>query len=305
MASFSEEKKMSDTGKIFNIQKFSTHDGPGIRTVVFLTGCPMRCIWCSNPESQERSGAILWDERKCIGCGLCVQACAHGIIPGMQGIDERCIRCGECVKRCPSTALEQMGEDMAAEKVMEAVRKDKAFYQESGGGITISGGEPLMQPEFVTALAQEVKREGYHLAIETTGYADWSAADRVFGLCDMILYDIKHMDSVQHRKYTGVPNERILENARQAGRKGYPLIYRVPLLGGVNADMENMRALGEFAIETGVKEIHLLPYHTYGENKYKLLRTRYRCNAYRPSESKINDIRKLLERKGIAVKTGG
>lgn len=296
---------MSDTGKIFNIQKFSTHDGPGIRTVVFLTGCPMRCIWCSNPESQRAFGVILWDERKCIGCGLCKQSCAYAIVPGMQGIDENCIRCGECVKRCPSMALERIGEDMTVERVMEAVKKDKAFYEESGGGITISGGEPLCQPEFVTVLAEEIKREGYHLAIETTGYADWNVLDKIFGLCDMILYDIKHMDSEQHKKYTGVSNERILANARRAGEKGFPLIYRAPLLGGINADMANMDALGEFAVETGVKEIHLLPYHTYGENKYKLLRTRYQCAAYRPSEEEIRRIRDLLERKGIMVKIGG
>lgn len=296
---------MSNTGKIFNIQKFSTHDGPGIRTVVFLTGCPMHCIWCSNPESQAVSGAIFWDERKCIGCGLCEQSCPYGIVPGMQGTDRKCIRCGECVKHCPSTALERMGEDMTVEKVMEAVKRDKAFYEESGGGITISGGEPLLQPEFVTALAKEIKREGYHLAIETTGYADWEAADRVFELCDLVLYDMKHMDSEQHKKYTGVSNERILENAYLAAEKGFPLIYRVPLLGGINANMENMEALGEFAVRTGVKEIHLLPYHTYGEHKYKLLRSRYQCDAYRPDEDEMNKIRNLLEKKGLTIKTGG
>lgn len=296
---------MSDTGKIFNIQRFSTHDGPGIRTVVFMTGCPMRCRWCSNPESQRMSGAILWDERKCIGCGLCEQSCGYAIVPGMQGIDERCIGCGACVKACPSTALERMGEDMTVERVMETVRKDKAFYEDSGGGVTISGGEPLMQAEFVLALAGEIKREGYHLAIETTGYAEWKVTERTLEPFDLILYDLKHMDTEQHNVYTGVQNDRILANARRAGERGFPLIYRVPLLGGINADLENMDALGEFAVSTGVKEIHLLPYHTYGENKYKLLRARYQCSACRPSEEEISAIRNLLEGKGRIVKIGG
>lgn len=296
---------MSGTGKIFNIQKFSTHDGPGIRTVIFLTGCPLHCIWCSNPESQRMEGCILWDERKCIGCGLCQQSCAYGIGPGMQGIDEKCVLCGECVRHCPPKALELMGEEMTVEAVMEMINKDKAFYEESGGGITISGGEPLLHPDFVLALAREIKREGYHLAIETTGYAGWDVAERVFRVFDMILYDIKHMDAGQHQRYTGVSNKKILENACKAGEKHFPLIYRVPLLGGVNADTENICALGEFAVKTGVKEIHLLPYHTYGENKYKLLRTQYQCKAYRPSEEEIRKLQDMLEEKGIVVKIGG
>lgn len=292
-------------GTVFNIQKFSTHDGPGIRTVVFLKGCPMRCLWCSNPESQTMSASIFWDERKCIGCRMCQKACAHSILPGMQGVEKNCTLCGDCVRACPAQALEYMGEEKTAAMVMEAVNKDKAFYEESGGGVTISGGEPLLQPDFVLALAREMKKEGYHLALETTGDAEWDVAEKVFEMFDMILYDIKHMDPKQHKKYTGVSNERILANACRAREKGVPIIYRVPFIGGVNASLENMEKLGQFALETGVREIHLLPYHTYGENKYKLLRKQYNCRAYRPSEEEIKEIQTMLESKGIFVKVGG
>ena len=226
-------------------------------------------------------------------------------MPGMQGIDEACTLCGECVKHCPAEALELMGKEQTVFEIMDCIGKDKAFYEDSGGGITISGGEPLMQPEFVIALGKEIKKEGYHLAIETTGYADWTTMKEVFGWFDLILYDIKHMDPKQHEAYTGVSNRLVLDNARRAREAGFPIVYRVPLIGGVNADMDNMEKLAEFAGQTGVREIHLLPYHTYGENKYKLLRKEYLCEAYRPSKAEMGNIQMMLEEKGIHVKIGG
>lgn len=296
---------MSVQEKIFNIQKFSTHDGPGIRTVIFLTGCPLRCEWCSNPESQNVKSSIFWNEAKCIGCMLCKRACPHEIMPGKQGIDKACILCGECVRHCPAQALELMGVETDIETIMKEVRKDKAFFENSGGGVTISGGEPLMHPEFVIELAKAIKKEGFHLTLETTGYAQWDTVKRVFKEFDLVLYDIKQMNDEKHQKYTKVSNKLILENAKKARKENLPLIYRVPFIGGVNADKENTEQLAKFAKETNVNQIHLLPYHELGKNKYKYLRKDYVCNAYKPSKQEIEETKTYLEDQGFIVKIGG
>lgn len=291
--------------KVFNIQKFSTHDGPGIRTVIFLTGCPLRCEWCSNPESQNVKSSIFWNEEKCIGCMLCKRACPKEIMPGKQGVDKSCILCGECVRHCPAQALELMGIETDIETIMKEVRKDKGFYENSGGGVTISGGEPLMHPEFVIELARAIKKEGFHLALETTGYAQWNIAERVFKEFDLILYDMKQMDDEKHQKYTKVSNKLILENAKKARKEKLPLIYRIPFIGGVNADKENTEQLVKFAKETNVNQIHLLPYHELGRNKYKFLRKKYMCEAHKPSKKEIEETKTYLENQGFIVKIGG
>ena len=290
---------------VYNIQRFSTHDGAGIRTVVFLKGCPLRCEWCSNPESQSFEKSIFFNPMSCIGCGKCMHICKFHIQVGRQGQDPDCTHCGLCARVCPAKALECLGEEKTITEVLKEVEKDASFYRQSGGGVTVSGGEPLMHPEYVIKLAKEIKKSGYNLALETTGFAKWETAKAVFDNFDLLLYDIKHMDDEIHKKYTGVSNKLILENARKAAREGYNIIFRVPLMGGINATDDNITKLGDFAAELGIKEIHFLPYHTFGEYKYKYLRRKYETSAYKPEKEDIERLAKILEDKGISVNVGG
>ena len=292
-------------GKVFDIQRFSTHDGPGIRTIVFLKGCPLCCTWCSNPESQASEIDILFSADKCIGCKKCEEACPVHIAAGMQGIDKRCIKCGACVKVCPSKALEIKGKVMGIGEIMEEVDRDVSFYRHSGGGVTISGGEPLMQPEFAAELAEAVKKHGHHLAIETTGYAPWESVKKVFDKVDLILYDVKSMDAKIHKDYTGVSNELILDNLFKAAQHGYNITVRVPLIEGVNASEENFRKLAEFMNKANIRNIDLLPYHTFGESKYKQLRTEYSFSGTKPQKEKIEMLINILEEYHLNVTVGG
>ena len=286
---------------IFNIQRYCTHDGPGIRTVVFLKGCPLRCTWCSNPESQAVSVNILFTERKCIGCGLCVKHCPQAIAVGRQGIDENCNRCGKCVTACPARALEFDGFERSIDEVLDEVIKDETYYY-PGGGVTISGGEPLLFPDYVCELSKAIKSQGYHLAIETTGLADGEIADRVFSHMDLLLYDIKHMDDEKHKKYTGVSNQAILRNARNAARKGCEMMIRIPLLGGINDDDENMTKTAEFCDELNIRNVEILSYHKFGEAKYAMLRKEYDCDAVTPTSERKAAIAEIFRARGIELK---
>ncbi len=293
------------TGEVFDIQRFSTHDGPGIRTVVFLKGCPLSCAWCSNPESQKKGAIIFFQPSRCIGCKKCEGACPQGIELGWHGAEARCTLCGACVRACPSAALELKWREMTVYEVMDEIDRDAPFYQSSGGGVTVSGGEPLMQPDFAVALAGEVKRGGYHLAIETTGFAPWEAAKRVFEKMDLILYDVKHMDDALHKEYTGVSNELILRNLARAAGEGFHIIVRVPLIKGYNATEENLGALAAKMKELGIREADLLPYHTFGEAKYKQMRRDYTFRGEKPSDEELDRFTALFREKGITVTVGG
>lgn len=294
-----------ELGRVFDIQRFSTHDGPGIRTVIFLKGCPLKCRWCSNPESQGTQIDILFSEKKCIGCRKCEQACPNNIMVGMQGIDTSCIFCGRCVSACPAQALEIKGKSMSVEEILEEAGRDNSFYQNSDGGITISGGEPLMQFAFLESLIDAAKRDGHHIALETTGFAPWEIAEKIFQKTDLILYDVKHMDSLLHREYTGVPNEQILENLYQTAKNDYPLVMRIPLIKGFNATRENIEATARMAAEHEIGRVDLLPYHTFGENKYMQLRREYTFGGDKPSPAEIDEFVDIFEKKGVAVSVGG
>ena len=292
-------------GTIFNIQRYSLHDGPGIRTIIFLKGCPLKCAWCSNPESQPLRKQVVFKPDLCIGCSKCFSSCPTGE-RGREPFTICDIACGKCVNICPTEALEMIGEKVSVEQVMREVEKDRSFYRKSGGGMTLSGGEPLMQGEFALELIRAAKKSGIDTAIETTGYAKWEAAEEIFGEVDHILYDLKHMDDGLHKKYTGVSNRLILENLKKvAAKRSDALITRIPLIGMVNADEQNMKRSAEFLQEAGVRKVHLLPYHKYGEGKYHKLYRDYELQAITPEDAQIDSIIELMREYGISAKKSG
>jgi len=296
-------------GVVFNIQRFSLHDGPGIRTVVFLKGCPMSCKWCCNPESIQLSPQIVFNAEKCLRDGRCLEVCTTGARNREGYRPEKCTFCGMCVEACPTGALELLGKKMSISEIIQEVEKDHLFYETSGGGVTLSGGELLAQYTFSVALLEELKRCSIHTAIETSGYGPWSHLKQIVDACDLVLYDLKHMNSESHMRYTGVPNELILENAlkitdRIAGTKK-DMIIRVPLIGGVNTDRENIDAIACFALKAGVMEVHLLPYHRLGESKYRKLGMDYPHEAFILDDGLVNTIKDILETHGLIIRIGG
>lgn len=296
-------------GTLFDIQRFSVHDGPGIRTLVFFKGCPLRCLWCDNPESQAYSPELGFSLSNCIGCGQCFQVCPTGAIrQGERRVDRaKCVVCGRCTEVCYARALTLIGKTYTVPEVIKEVKKDVMFYRRSGGGVTVSGGEPLAQPEFLLDLLRALRREHIHSAIETTGYAPAEVVERVFPEADLILYDLKHMDSAKHREYTGVGNERILQNATVAVGSGTPVIIRVPVIPGYNDSESNIRATARFARELGgVKELHLLPYHRLGQGKYRKLDREYPLEGLEPqSRSKVEELAGIVESYGLKCSIGG
>lgn len=297
----------ADSGTVFNIQRFSTHDGPGIRTVVFLKGCHLRCAWCSNPESNEPERQVMFNRSKCIGCGTCQSVCPSGIAYPDMGSADDCRRCScQCAAACPSGALEIQGKILSADCVFDEIMRDSLYYANSGGGITLSGGEPLLQPFFCLNLLERAGSAGIHTAVETTGAVPWDVARPVLERCSLVLYDLKHMDDEKHRQFTGVSNRLILRNAERCAESGRRMIFRVPLIGGANDDEKNISETGRFALKTGVREIHLLPYHRLGEPKYDMLRrTRPPAGFYTPDKDETDRLAKLLSDMGLSVSVGG
>ncbi|MBQ3276413.1 MAG: glycyl-radical enzyme activating protein [Oscillospiraceae bacterium] len=284
------------SGTIFNIQRYSIHDGCGIRTILFLKGCPLHCPWCSNPESQSSAPEITFAKDKCIGCGYCVKECGTGALALDQGrISLRrdlCSKCGKCTGACYAHALEMAGQTITVEEAFEEIEKDALFYKASKGGVTLSGGEPLMQIDFATALLKKCKENGIDTAIETTGYQKWEDIEKIAPYIDTFLYDIKLFDGEKHRRITGVHNDLILENAAKITAIGKTLVVRVPVIPGVNDDLENLRATVRFAASIRAAGVNLLPYHRLGENKYGLLGRTYALKGLLPPET--NKMRELL-----------
>ena len=263
-------------GKIFDIQRFCVHDGPGIRTTVFFKGCPLRCVWCHNPESQLMRTELAFYSHKCVNCGECAGVCSSGVHSfneNTHGVErERCVACGACIRVCPYAATELLGKEVTAEEVINEVVRDAIFYKNSGGGLTVSGGEPLMQPQFLIELLTRAKESGLHTAIETCGYASADVVGRVAELTDLFLFDIKETDDERHRALTGVPFEPIKQTLALLDSLGANVILRCPIIPTVNDRDAHLVAIGQLARQYGcVRDVEVMAYHTIGANKYDAL----------------------------------
>lgn len=330
-------------GEIFNIQRFSIHDGPGIRTTVFFKGCPLRCFWCHNPEGLRKAADIQFYAARCIGCGACVSACPEGaqqIIMHADGSFERifdralCNACGECVDTCFSGALEKIGQEISAQDVVTEVLRDRGFYtQNSGGGatqtsggatqvggansggVTLSGGEPMLQPAFARAILAGCKAQGIHTALETSTCYRWEILESALPLTDLFMIDIKHLDDQKHRAATGVSNVQILANIRRLAYTGKPVIFRTPTIPGVNDTPEEIGAiaafiheLSEVRLEDGTRHperfsLELLAFHQLAADKYRSLGLEYPAAALQPpSKAHMTHLAQVAEAQGIAVR---
>ena len=292
-------------GTTFNILRYTVDDGPGLRTTVFLKGCPLSCPWCSNPESQLADPEVSFRQAMCVGCGRCAALCpehAIAIVKRKASIDRaRCRRCMTCVEACLNEAMVLMGEQKSIEDVWKVVRRDRDYYEESGGGVTVSGGEPLMQADFVAALFRKLHEEGIHTCLDTTGFASADALERVLAHTDLVLFDLKHMDSGKHRDIVGVPTEPIHENFKRIVNAGVEIIVRIPYIPEFNDDDENMHATAEFVKSNAPSAlVNILPYHEYGSNKYGSIGRVYPMPpTQKPSPEQLNHSRRIFAQFGL------
>jgi len=298
------------TGIIFNIQRYSIHDGPGIRTTIFLKGCPLSCWWCQNPESQlNEQEMVFWGDR-CIGCGACSTICPSDAIQIKDGIPvtekEKCTLCGKCIEKCPALAREIIGEKLTIEEVIKEIEKDLVFYEESSGGVTFSGGEPLGQSEFLEGLLNGCREKKIHTAVDTSGYISWEILNKISPKVDLFLYDLKIMEDKRHKKYTGASNEIILENLKKLSSIHNNISVRFPVIPGINDDYQNIKKTGEFLSSLKITQVNLLPYHYIGIDKYKRLGRDYKLAATQPpSEEKLSEISGILRKFNLNVKLRG
>ena len=298
-------------GMVFNISRYAIHDGPGIRTTVFLKGCPMSCWWCHNPESVSPRREIAIRLVRCIRCRTCVDRCPSGAISmtddGSATRPDLCQLCGECATACPAEAREAVGRSMTVAEVMEEVRRDIPFYDESGGGVTFSGGEPLAQPAFLMDLLDACGRLDIHRAVDTSGHVATDTLLEVAERTDLFLYDLKHMDREVHREYTGVENELILENLRALAGRQAAVRVRIPVIPGINDDRANVERTGAFLKGLpGLCAVDLLPYHDVATSKYGRFGYEHRLGQLRsPEAARLREIAAILGRYGLCVTIGG
>ncbi len=298
-------------GRVFNIQRYSLHDGPGVRTTVFLKGCPLSCLWCHNPEGISQRPELVFRESRCTRCGDCLGVCLTGALSSSGSLiaidDRRCDRCGRCEEACAPGALEIAGKEMTVPQVMEEIERDAVFYDQSGGGATFSGGEPLLQPAFLRGLLQACRDHEISTALDTTGYASPEVIRGVAPLVNLFLFDLKLVDERRHRLLTGVENRPILRNLRDLAAAGHTVVVRVPVIPEINDDEENLLAIGEVARSLHSRQrVDVLPYHNIAAEKYRRIRREYRLLETKPpSMERMSRVAATLEGLGLEVRVGG
>jgi pyruvate formate lyase activating enzyme len=297
-------------GRVFRIARFSVHDGPGIRTTVFLKGCPLRCAWCHSPESQRPEPQLAIHQDRCVACGTCLPACGQHAITSRDGVMAtdrgRCRVCGACADACPEGAREVVGREWDSDELLATLARDEVFFDESGGGVTFSGGEPLMQPAFLAEMLRGCGARGIHAAVDTCGMADRSAVDEVAELADLFLFDVKAAHEGRHRAITGASNAAILDNLRRLVSLGATVRPRFPCVPGLTADDENVRQVGQLLADLGLRTVDVLPFHRAGTAKFARLGIEDPAPDLRvPSKDEVARVIRQLEGLGLQVHVGG
>ncbi len=298
------------TGTCFNIQRYSVHDGPGIRTTVFLKGCPLSCTWCHNPEGLSREMELLVVQDRCVGCGACVAACPNPPVINADGhpVPDRrsCLRCGNCVDVCVAGARRLVGQPMTVAELLTQIERDRAFYEESDGGVTFSGGEPFEQHKFLLACLRACRERGLHTAIDTSGYAPRDVILEAASLTDLFLYDLKLLDEARHQELVGVPLAPVLENLRALDEAGAEIWIRFPLIPGVTDSMDNIEALGRRVASLRTRRVHLLPFPRSAADKYARIERKWEHAGLEDvTEDRVKEAVEALGALGLDVRIGG